>query len=677
MTATYLTAKDGIYVWTGGYDTKTVPKAAGMRWHGQDCRQRNCPACAAGVVKRWWTDRADVTAKLRCYADAQALAALAPRETSVACSRAEASDDSTVWPVPVGLSYLPYQRVAISYASTRNNVLLADDCGLGKSVESLGIINADPTVKTVLIVCPASLRINWSREATKWLVRPLRTQVMLKSEAVDPDSELVILSYQLLRGDVLAQLMTRRWNVLIVDEAHRVKNKRGAAQAKAVLGSWDKTARRQVPGLVQVSRRRLFLTGTPLPNGRPIEIWPLLAALAPAEFKDWMAYVKRYCGYSKTKWGVDVSGAERLPELQERMRATVCVRRVKADVLAELPPKRRELIILPANGAAAAVSAERAVFSEVERAQLAVDRFATMPAERPSFSDPIEVWPLLAALPPVSAPAERAPADRLGVSDANARAESEAYAAAIAALRAAQKVAFAEVAEMRRAVAEAKIPQALEHIQAIVDETESKVVVFCHHRSVVDALHEGLRDENDADDVEGCSVVIDGRMSSAEKQASVDAFQDDPAVRVCIASITAAGVGITLTAADRAVFVESSWVPGDLTQCEDRLHRIGQQKHVLVQHLVFDGSIDATMLAATLEKQEHADAALDIRGVPAEELPALPEPRVRPEVPAVGEARRERVHADARALADRHGVSVPNINKIVNNKIWRADAIGE
>lgn len=96
------------------------------------------------------------------------------------------------------------------------------------------------------------------------------------------------------------------------------------------------------------------------------------------------------------------------------------------------------------------------------------------------------------------------------------------------------------------------------------------------------------------------------------RQAAVDAFQGDPNVRVFIGSITAAGVGITLTASSHVVFAELDWVPGNLTQAEDRCHRIGQRESVLVQHLVLDGSLDARMAKILVRKQEIIDKALDI-----------------------------------------------------------------
>ena len=129
-----------------------------------------------------------------------------------------------------------------------------------------------------------------------------------------------------------------------------------------------------------------------------------------------------------------------------------------------------------------------------------------------------------------------------------------------------------------------------------------KVVVFAHHHDVVDGLMEHFGD---------AAVRLTGRDSQEQKQAAVDRFQTDPDCKVFVGSIQAAGVGLTLTAASNVVFAELDWVPANVTQAEDRCHRIGQNENVLVQHLVVDGSIDARMAQVLVEKQELADKALD------------------------------------------------------------------
>lgn len=140
----------------------------------------------------------------------------------------------------------------------------------------------------------------------------------------------------------------------------------------------------------------------------------------------------------------------------------------------------------------------------------------------------------------------------------------------------------------------AKIEDCITHIECLL-ESKNKLVVFAHHRAVISKLQESLKDY-------GC-VVFDGSTSASDKNAAVESFQKDEACRVFIGQMQSAGVGITLTAADTVVFVESSWVPGEVEQAVDRCHRIGQKNHVLAQFLTVSGSIDEIMLRAIAKKK--------------------------------------------------------------------------
>jgi SWI/SNF-related matrix-associated actin-dependent regulator 1 of chromatin subfamily A len=106
-------------------------------------------------------------------------------------------------------------------------------------------------------------------------------------------------------------------------------------------------------------------------------------------------------------------------------------------------------------------------------------------------------------------------------------------------------------------------------------------------------------------------VALVGGMNDSTKQLAVDTFQNDPSCRLFIGNIQAAGEGITLTAASHVIFVELDWAPSQMSQCEDRCHRIGQKDNVLVQHLVFENSIDAKIAKVLLKKQKIISSAID------------------------------------------------------------------
>lgn len=129
-----------------------------------------------------------------------------------------------------------------------------------------------------------------------------------------------------------------------------------------------------------------------------------------------------------------------------------------------------------------------------------------------------------------------------------------------------------------------KARPAVDLLRSDFESGMGKVVVFAHHLDVIATLVEGLSDYG--------AVALIGEKSAGERQAAVDAFQNDPKTQVCVAQIAAGGVGVTLTAASDVVMVEQSFVPADNSQCIDRCHRIGQSKSILVRFLSLAGSVD-------------------------------------------------------------------------------------
>lgn len=407
------------------------------------------------------------------------------------------------------------------------------------TIQAIGVINADPTVATALVICPASLRFNWRRELEKWLTRPLRIHVVEAAGPVPPDAQIVITNDERLKGvhgkQLYDSLMARQWDVLIVDEAHRLKDPR-TQRAQVLLGSEDRKTREVTPGLAARCRRRLFLTGTPLPN-RVVELWPLIHAAAPREFNNFFGFAKRYCNahqeqvgygrYSKLVW--DFSGSSNLEELQTRLRASCMVRRLKRDVLTELPPKRRQVVILPTNGATEVVRREAAAWTTHE------DLLNRCRAE---------------------------------VELAAASGDEQAYRDAVGALDAASKFAFEEISRIRHEVELAKVGAVAEHLDNVLESLETrKVVVFGWHKDAIAALVEKLGPAR-------CRVIT-GDTAVEDRQAAVDAFQTDAGVEVIVGTIGAMGVGLTLTASCTVIFQSLSWVPSDVSQAEDRCVTLG------------------------------------------------------------------------------------------------------
>lgn len=608
-----VTYRNGVWVAEFSYENRQVPKAAGFWWHpqvnGPRCRP-DCKACKAGLSKKWWTPLPSKAALLLEHCDDAAKAALAPHLAKTEASKAVDAD--VTLQAPDGLEYLPYQKAGICYALGRKGTLIADEMGLGKTIQALGVCNNDTKVKNVLVLSPASLRINWLREAKKWSTTEHTYYVVDSPKAVPTDATFVVANFDRLKGEVLKSLMAREWDCLIVDEAHYLKNPKAQRTQKVfgVAAKWKKNGsgwtqtKPRVEGIIdRVARRVLLLTGTPILN-RPIETFPLLNALDPKTWKSAFRFGKTYCNAHHNGYAWDFSGANkaRLPELQERLRASIMVRRLKVDVLKELPPKRRQVVCLPPNGGTAAVQAEQQAFA-AHKARL----------------DELEAEVALA----------------------HASGDEDAYKAAVAELSKSVQHAFTEIAAARKRVALAKVDKVIEHVENMLESGIEKVIVWAHHHEVTDKIADGLG-----------AMKADGRTSLEDRQAAVDAFQNDPSKRVIVCGIRAMAEGHTMTAASHVVFAELDWTPAKMTQCEDRAHRIGQTEMVLVQHLVLDGSLDATMAAALVEKQDVADRGLD--APTSLKIPLVPSKANRPsKYPKASDSEREAATEAIRLLAAR------------------------
>ena len=434
-----------------------------------------------------------------------------------AIAESSAADSDLDIPVPAGLSYLPFQKAGIAYALKRKNCLIGDEMGLGKTISAIAFLNV-VAPKTVLVICPASLKKNWKLEMEKWLVEP-RTICIVNSggDTISGNPNVLIINYDLLKKHKKT-LQSITWGVLILDEAHKIKNPK---------------SQRTIACVSLKAHRKLALTGTPITN-RPIELQPIAGFLDPDTFGNFFDFARRYAGAYKARFGWDFTGASNLDELQRRLRQSIMIRRKKDEVLHDLPAKIRQIIVLP---------------NKSYRNELAKE-----------FSM---------------------------LSDAVAETTYD-------------DVSFEQMSGVRHEMALAKVDDVVEHLA----DMDHQVVVMAHHKDVVEGIKAGL-------EAAGKSVVtLTGDCNQAHRQNSVETFQAKKA-DFFIGTIGAAGVGITLTAASHVVFAELSWVPGDVSQAEDRCHRIGQQDSVLVQHLVVDGSLDARMAEVLVQKQRVLDRAID------------------------------------------------------------------
>lgn len=416
-----------------------------------------------------------------------------------------------------------------SYAVTHNTI---------QAICYANVIQARRT----LVICPAQIRLQWTHKIKEWSTLPhvsalpiLNGTAAAVSAFSNPDIHYFVISYDLARSKKFQEMLLQPWQLLILDEAHALKNV-ATKRTRAIFGD---------TGIASKAKHVLALTGTPTLN-RPKELYTLARALC-WEAIDWQSqdqFIAKYNPIVGEYFWEREESTRRLAELQSRLRCNFMVRRLKEDVLKELPEKSYEFAYLEPDGRIQdALAKERLIEFDVKDLR---NPFAA-------------VW--------------------------------------------------GQISTIRLEMGKAKLPKAVKHIQYLLDVLEiEKLVVFSHHREVMDGLKAALKEYG--------VVERRGGQSDKAKQEAVEQFITDPAIRVFSGQLDSAGFGLDglQKVAHYVVFVEPSWTPGGNEQCVDRVHRMGAMgKPILAQFLVVEGSLDERVLGSVVTKAKTNYAALDRR----------------------------------------------------------------
>jgi SWI/SNF-related matrix-associated actin-dependent regulator 1 of chromatin subfamily A len=460
-------------------------------------------------------------------------------------------------PHPPQMTPRRYQHAGVEYALARNHCLIGDAPGVGKTAQGIMISNSIQANRT-LVVCPASLRLNWREEIWKWsTMTNVDAHVVSKAaDGISSHADYVVISYDLLRHPgLLAAILALKWDHVILDEAHALKDPQGNKRTKAICAP---------DMLPRVTGRFTLLSGTILPN-TPRECynatrlldWNAIDQMSLGEFNEHyygagggMVFSpvwddKLQAKVRKVHWSEEVRNQPRyLDELQGRLRSRIMVRRLKAQVLPQLPQKQFHLVPL-------------AITTDM-RAALRHPGWARV-------SQLIEM-------------------------------EAEDFASGIG--------VDGAVSTVMRLLGEAKVGPACDYIEELLAEGIEKLVIAAHHTSVLKVARERLAKYG--------LVYMDGGTPLRHRQAGVLEFQTNPKVRIILGQTQVIGEGFTLTAAQDIVLLEPEWVPGRIEQVVDRIHRIGQTGAYVQAHLpVVPGSLDETMVATAVAKSKDIHSALD------------------------------------------------------------------
>ncbi len=346
-----------------------------------------------------------------------------------------------------------------------------------------------------------------------------------------------VFSYEEANEAHRAVIKRQHWDIMVLDESHMLKE-RTSARTRAVYGKDC-----HGDGLVSLAEKVWCLTGTPSPNNAA-ELWSMLRALFPevitheGKILTYTGFVRKYCKVANFGFGPKITGNKNIDELKRRM-APIMLRRPRSILGNQMLPP--EVLSLDDEGALASLEKELRDLLEHDQKEK-LDRART----------PEQVEAVMARI------------------DAGVRG------------RLLQIVGIAKCVPL---------------IALLKNELESgldKVVLFCWHGAVANALREGLAEYSPA--------VVVGETPIPERQKEVDAFQQDPKRRVFVGNIKAAGVGLDLSAACELIFAETSWVPGDNDQASMRVSGINQKRAVRVRYAVLPGSLDERLTEVNRRK---------------------------------------------------------------------------
>lgn len=465
--------------------------------------------------------------------------------------------------LPPDRELMPFQRADVDYIMRRPHALDGDEMGLGKTPTAIAVAN-EMQAKRVLVVCPASVRLQWLRRIDEWSTMP-RNQwgkvagsypVTSARFGTSATATWTVVSYDLARRPgILRGLVKQRFDLLILDEVHNCKTG-GAARTRAIFGYHDgrpddgESEEVVTACLAECCERVLALSGTPILN-RPSEAYTVMRGLNWDSI-DWMSeqrFRERFNPQSKGKtqsgkvWTHEERGRE--PELGNRMRAYIMCRHLEADVRDQLrytfPEPIYDLVYLD--------EGDKAIR-------------AALQAEKMLDIDPDNL--------------EGADIEILG-----------------------------QVSTVRKMMGIAMAPGVADYVSTLLDGGERKLVLFAWHIEVLDILVKKL---------ERYGVVrVDGSDTGNTKDAKVQKFVTDPAVRVIAGNILALGVGVDglQRVANHVLLAEPDWVPGNNEQPIRRLNRIGQQSRVLADFFVVANSMAERVLATALRKNRTIDKVLD------------------------------------------------------------------
>lgn len=257
----------------------------------------------------------------------------------------------------------PFQKEGVEFIESRKGrALIGDEMGLGKTIQALAYLQLHPEHRPAIILCPASLKLNWAKEIDLTMTKGIRTLVLQGKRPYSlVGADIIIINYDILTYWV-KDLLAFKPRVVIGDECHYFKDN-SAKRTKAV-----KLLCKTIPHVI-------LLSGTPIMN-RPIEIYNAISIINSSVVPSFMNYAIRYCGAVFNGFGWDFSGSSNTEELHKILTESIMIRRKKSDVLKDLPDKIHSFVPMTLSNIAEYNSIENDVigYLKMTRGEAAADR---------------------------------------------------------------------------------------------------------------------------------------------------------------------------------------------------------------------------------------------------------------------------------------------------------------
>uniref|UniRef100_A0A3B0N253 DEAD-box family helicase, putative n=1 Tax=Theileria annulata TaxID=5874 RepID=A0A3B0N253_THEAN len=542
---------------------------------------------------------------------------------------------------------MPFQRQGVFFGLSKNGrILIGDEMGLGKTLQALAIAAFYQKDWPLLIICPSSLRFQWMDQCLTWLPhlvdeyqilmvmsskpftdsgkRTKREKTMFdfddfdtyyaysnaktaktktKSKSISFDLldmyKVVIISY-----DLMVRIKElKEFNAVICDESHYLKNKS------------SQRSKRVVP-VLKSAKRAILLSGTPALNF-PSELFEQIAAIIPG-FSSSHLFIDRYCK-KRTNWftkRIEYVDSKHTNELHLFLISTVMIRRLKNDVLTQLPPKIRSKIPIEIPE------------KLIKTTKVMLEKFPSRKGGSGSGGDKITLESEFGnSGPTVKVGLSK---DRIenyynvvmehlsNFSDGDEIVEKDSDV---------KRAHLSLMSKLFQLTGESKTKGVCKYIEEIL-ENNNKFIIFAHHMFMMDAIEDTLKSKKVG------YIRIDGSTKINDRARLVNLFQnnstsnesksdakankvegdDSPnnGVRVALLSLTSCGVGLNLTSSSTVIFAELYWVPGMLLQAEDRVHRIGTKfNKININYLIAQNSVEEVMWKVINKKYKTVTSTLD------------------------------------------------------------------